>query len=287
MKKEYSNKEVQWVQVTKCKQHPDNPHVVSEPDVKKIQATLAIDGLQNPIEVVIRDTGEFEPVAGNTRLAAVVAEGWDEIPAIIKKFDNREAELRYMILSNFSHDKASLEVAVEMALWKRIWAKPQGTRTDLIEGEDSENGSTRERLATMYNVSEATVGKYEYILSKGKQYFQLIDDGKISLEGAYQLARFVNDAGIAASDETELMTRVVDQTDKNFFEQIEKGEMDLPTAFSKCVRLLGKKMKPAARKESSESSAPPINSSKVNDTETYLCEHGGCPCFGQYIKITS
>jgi len=283
MKKTYNNTSVIWVDINKCFPHPENPHSVLDSEVIKIQATLKADGLQNPIEVVADGNGDYRIVAGHTRHGACCREGWQEIPVLVLNLESPEAELQHMLLSNFYHNKAALEFAIEMSYWKRIWAKQQGARTDLSNENGSESKSTRAKLADLYDVSEATVGKYEHILNNGRQYFSLVDQGKISLEGAYQLVKFIDDTNLSPNDETELMTRVIDQTDKNFFELIEKGELDLPTAFAKCVRLLGKKMKPQARRESKESGGPPINPSEVDQKEPFFCNHEDCPCFGKKV----
>jgi hypothetical protein len=249
MKKKEANQTVQ-LNVADCYPHPDNPHEVRVDEVKRLASSIEADGLKNPIKVVKDADGKYRILVGHTRHSAYVMLGWETIFAEVVEFETWEDEIKEMLISNMYREKSHQEKAIEMMHWKRIWAKSPGTRSDLIEEEGTERLSTRQKLAKFYGVSEATIGKYEYILENGKEYFVWTESHGLSLEAVYQLVRFKIENGIAITDDTQLMTKVIDETDSKFFSLIDDGTLTIDEAFQKCARLLGKKMKPSARPES-------------------------------------
>ena len=81
--------------------HPDNPRK-SELDVEELAASIATEGIQQPLTVVPHIggyDGRYTCVIGHRRLAAAKKAGMETVPAFIRGMDRRE-QLRTMMTEN-------------------------------------------------------------------------------------------------------------------------------------------------------------------------------------------
>ena len=118
-----------------------------EEDLAQLQASLAANGLLQPITV--RRVGDhFELVAGERRLRAATRLGWSEIPAIVKDYDDK-ALLTLALVENLQ--RADLNPIEEAEGYSRLSAEFTLTQQDIAEivGKDRSTVANSLRLLNL------------------------------------------------------------------------------------------------------------------------------------------
>ena len=83
----------------------------TESELAELEASLRANGLLQPITVRPKGQGKWELVAGERRLRAATRLGWNEIPAVVRDFDDR-AMLTLALVENLQRsDLNALEEA--------------------------------------------------------------------------------------------------------------------------------------------------------------------------------
>ena len=305
--------------------NPTNFYVSTDKDVLGMAASLRDEGVKVPI-TVMKDPANpdhYIIISGHLRVLGCELARIKEVPVIIEEYASEEDELNALLLGNEYRTKTKREIATEMSLRKKIWAKKQGARTDLYNEDGEVTKSTRTRLAERYKMSESNVGKYEAILEKRPDLFKLIDDEEMSIDGASKLIPYLEEHELLKLDELEMWTAVVNQVSPHLIQRVNEGRLPLILAFLGAVKNIGKLKKPKVRKEGEEGNAdispakkatPPAKSQgndasdEVDENEApdakpekakkatrseevevsrtaHRCELPECPCYGQLVQV--
>jgi ParB family chromosome partitioning protein len=136
--------------------------VFTEPELAELEASIRASGLLQPIVVRARGAGQWELVAGERRLRAVTRLGWNEIPAIVREFDDR-AMLTLALVENLQ-------------------------RTDLNPLEEAEGyerlidefGLTQQQIADAVGKDRTTITNLLRILTLQAAIRQLVERGHIT-----------------------------------------------------------------------------------------------------------
>jgi hypothetical protein len=171
------------VKVADLKLHKSYSNIYT---TKSKQLELLVDsiketkGILSPIVINSRN----EIINGVQRWLAYKQLNKALIPAIVLEGVKPADEVLYIISYNVHKEKTMLERWQEIQTMKKLYGKRQGERTDLKE--DSDNTSTRKKIALHMNISEGNVYKIEKIAEFNKSLFTLIDAREISLHEAYE-----------------------------------------------------------------------------------------------------
>ncbi|MGP8216425.1 MAG: ParB/RepB/Spo0J family partition protein [Bacteroidia bacterium] len=261
--------------------------------------------------------GKFIIISGHLRVTGSIMAGLHEVPCIIEEYDTEEEELNALVIGNEYRTKTKLEIASEMNARKRIWALG-GVRSDLYFKEGERPLSTRARLAVRYKMSEATVGKYELIFDAMPKRFTDIDNGDMSIDGAYNLINYLNSEDIMEPDDVKMQRVVVEHRAPHLMKRVNENKLPLELAFYAVVRGLSKLKKPKVKaegepgddeKEPTKKTATPAktetpapikdqdekvpkgaeNQKKAEEEEdevlTYRCKTLDCPCYDKLVSI--
>ncbi len=163
-------------------------------------------------------------------------------------------------------------------------------------------------------MSESNVGKYETILEKRPSLFKLIDGEEMSIDGASNLVKYLDENELLELDELEMQTAVVDKVSPHLIQRVNEGKLPLILAFLGAVKNIGKQKRPKASKEGEESNAeispakkatPPAKTQGNDATEekpenpkkaarseesevsriAHRCDLPECPCYGQLVQL--
>ena len=134
----------------------------TEPELAELEASIKASGLLQPIVVRARGDGKWELVAGERRLRAVGRLGWNEIPAVVRDFDDR-AMLTLALVENLQRtDLNPLEEA-------------QGYQR-LID----EFGLTQQQVADAVGKDRTSITNLLRVLTLQPAVLQLVERGHIS-----------------------------------------------------------------------------------------------------------
>ena len=306
--------------------NPLNFYKSSENDKQSMAASIRDDGLKNPITVKPdRDNPDhYIIISGHLRVTGCIMAGVLEVPCFVHEYDTEEEELNALLIGNEYRTKTKFEIASEMNMRKRIWARGQGERTDLYLPEGESPLSTRARLSVRYKMSEATVGKYEYIFDTRPSLYKYIDSGNMSIDGANNLLRFLDVQAISEPNDVKMQEAVVELRAPKQMEKVRLMKLPLEVAFFNAVRGLANKNKPKGRPESQPSNdekepakkvvkpaksntpdpdeesdgkdednkeseeAPETENQKEfedEDAPTFVCTTARCECYGMTLRI--
>lgn len=173
------------VKVADLKLHKSYTKIYSE---KNRQLELLVDSIKETkgilYPIVINSKNEI--INGVQRWLAYKQLNKSLIPATVIKETEPNEEVMLMISYNRHKDKTMLERWHEIEVMKKAIGKRQGERTDLKA--DTDNTSTRKKLAIHIGISEGNVFKIEKVATTQKELLALIDSKEISLHEAYERA---------------------------------------------------------------------------------------------------
>lgn len=159
------------IPISQISPNPFQPRREFEPDeLKELQTSLSTSGLLQPITVRTAPNGKgFQLVAGERRLRAAAALGWNEIPATVREVDDR-ALLTLALVENLQ--RSDLNPIEEADGYKR-----------LID----EFGLSQMQIAEMVGKDRSTVANLLRVLSLPASVRNWVRSGELSLGHARAL----------------------------------------------------------------------------------------------------
>ena len=134
----------------------------TEPELAELEASIKASGLLQPIVVRSRGDGKWELVAGERRMRAASRLGWNEIPAVVRDFDDR-AMLTLALVENLQ--RADLNALEEAEGYQR-----------LID----EFGLTQQQVADAVGKDRTTITNLLRVLTLQDAVRQLVERGHLS-----------------------------------------------------------------------------------------------------------
>lgn len=170
------------ISISEIKSNPFQPRKTFRPaELSELQESLRSSGLLQPITVRVKSDGKgFEIIAGERRLRAAAALGWEKIPAVVKDFSDQEM-LTLALVENLQ-------------------------RTDLNPIEEAEGydqlirqfGYTQQSVATMVGKDRSTVANVIRILQLPPGVRKLVEEGQLTSGQARPLLSLEDPARISS-----------------------------------------------------------------------------------------
>jgi len=171
---------------------PNNPfHIRDDPSMAELVESVSQFGVLVPVEVRLSENGEYEMISGSRRQHACVAAGLDSVPAIILHLDDDDAIIR-MVDSNIQREnilpsERAHAYKMRMEAIKRKAGRPRKEEKE-NSPKHSANFRSDDSVGELAGVSGDTVRNYIALTQLVPELMQMVDDKKIGLTPAYQLA---------------------------------------------------------------------------------------------------
>ena len=171
---------------------PNNPFQVrDDPAMNELVESISQFGILVPVEVRPTEYGDYEMISGSRRHHACEAAGLDSVPAIILQLDDDDAIIR-MVDSNIQRENILPSERAHAYKMRMEAIKRKAGRPRKEEKENAPNISANFRsddsVGELAGVSGDTVRNYISLTQLVPELMQMVDDKKIGLTPAYQLA---------------------------------------------------------------------------------------------------
>lgn len=171
---------------------PNNPFQVrDDPAMNELVESISQFGILVPVEVRPTEYGDYEMISGSRRHHACAAAGLDSVPAIILQLDDDDAIIR-MVDSNIQRENILPSERAHAYKMRMEAIKRKAGRPRKEEKENAPNISANFRsddsVGELAGVSGDTVRNYISLTQLVPELMQMVDDKKIGLTPAYQLA---------------------------------------------------------------------------------------------------
>lgn len=178
------------VQIPLPKLHPMQDHLFSVNDDDLMEQTvksIKTYGVLEPAIVRQRPDGEYEMIAGNRRKRGCELAECDTMPCVVRNLDD-DAAIIAMVDSNIQRENTPPSERAKAYKMKLEALKRQGARTDLTSPNNSAKLRSDDEVGEKMGVSGDTVRNYISLTQLVPELMQMVDDKKISLTPAYQIA---------------------------------------------------------------------------------------------------
>ena len=178
------------VQISLSELHPfpDHPFQVRE-DASMQETTESVKeyGVLVPALARRREDGGYELIAGHRRKHACELAGLATMPVIVRDID-RDAATIIMVDSNLQRENILPSERAKAYKMKMEAIKRQGARTDLTSPKISAKFRSDDEVGQDAGVSGDTIRNYIALTQLVPELQQMVDEKKIALSPAYQLA---------------------------------------------------------------------------------------------------
>ncbi len=199
---------------------PDNPYGVrDDPAMLELIESIKQNGVLTPIEVRPMDCGGYEIIAGARRKYACELAGIKDIPSIVWNLDDDDAIIRLVDTNiqreNVLHSERAKAYKMRMEAMKRKAGRPP-KEAENNSPNNSANFRSDDALGESLGVSGDTVRNYISLTNLVPELMQMVDDEKIALTPAYQIAALPPEeqAWLVESISSEQVTPSVSQAQR-------------------------------------------------------------------------
>ena len=178
------------VQISLSELHPfpDHPFQVREDAAMQETAESVKEyGVLVPALARLREDGGYELIAGHRRKHACELAGLATMPVIVRNID-RDAATIIMVDSNLQRENILPSERAKAYKMKMEAIKRQGARTDLTSPKISAKFRSDDEVGQDAGVSGDTIRNYIALTQLVPELQQMVDEKKIALSPAYQLA---------------------------------------------------------------------------------------------------
>ena len=134
-----------------------------------------------------RDDGSYELIAGHRRQKACELAGLDSMPVIVMNLDDNDAIIQ-MVDSNIQRENILPSERAKAYKLKMEALKRQGARSDLTSPKISAKFRSDDSVGDEAGVSGDTVRNYIALNNLIPELMEMVDEKKIALSPAYQIA---------------------------------------------------------------------------------------------------
>lgn len=179
---------VQNIPLSELYPFPDHPFSVKDDDsMKETVESVKEYGVLIPAIARPREGGGYELVAGHRRKHACELAGLDTMPVIVRDLD-RDTAIIFMVDSNLQRENISPMEKAKALKMKMEAIRRQGTRTDLTSPNNSAKFRSDDEIGAEMGMSGDTVRNMISLTQLVPELQQMVDDKKIAVTPAYQLA---------------------------------------------------------------------------------------------------
>ena len=168
--------------------HPQNPFAVRDDSaMQELKESVSQNGVLVPAIARPCAEGGYELIAGHRRKYACELAGQDSMPVIVLNLNDDEAVIQ-LVDSNIQREDILPSERVRAYKMKMDAIKRQGARTDLTSPNGSAKFRSDDLIGERDGVSGDTVRNYISLNNLTPPLMQMVDEKKIALTPAYQLA---------------------------------------------------------------------------------------------------
>ena len=155
---------------------PVNSEIYRETDVLDLMNSISEVGLLQPLVV----TPDKTIISGHRRYSAIRSLGWTEVECEIKDIPPDQIDV-HIVLYNQGRNKVASEILREIKiLYSNLWI---GSGNNKGGGR---NTQMRDVISEKMGISSGSIHKLLYIEEHQPDLLKLIDDGDMSINGAYK-----------------------------------------------------------------------------------------------------
>ena len=168
--------------------HPQNPFSLRDDQAMlDLIQSVQSHGVLVPAIARPRPDGEYEIISGHRRKHASELAGLDFMPVVVLDLNDDEAIIQ-LVDSNIQRENILPSERAKAYKMRMDAMKRQGARTDLTSPIISAKFRSDDELGQEVGVSGDTIRNYAYLTNLVPELMQMVDEGRIKLSPAYQIA---------------------------------------------------------------------------------------------------
>lgn len=176
------------LQMSQLHPHPQNPFSIRDDQAMlDLIQSVQSHGVLVPAIARPRPDGEYEIIAGHRRKHASELAGLDFMPVVVLDLNDDEAIIQ-LVDSNIQRENILPSERAKAYKMRMDAMKRQGTRTDLTSPNISAKFRSDDELGQEVGVSGDTIRNYASLTNLVPELMQMVDEGRIKLSPAYQIA---------------------------------------------------------------------------------------------------
>lgn len=176
------------LQLSQLHPHPQNPFSIRDDQAMlDLIQSVQSHGVLVPAIARTRPDGEYEIIAGHRRKHASELAGLDFMPVVVLDLNDDEAIIQ-LVDSNIQRENILPSERAKAYKMRMEAMKRQGARTDLTSPNISARFRSDDELGQEVGVSGDTIRNYASLTNLVPELMQMVDEGRIKLSPAYQIA---------------------------------------------------------------------------------------------------
>ena len=176
------------LQMSQLHPHPQNPFSIRDDQAMlDLIQSVQSHGVLVPAIARPRPDGEYEIIAGHRRKHASELAGLDFMPVVVLDLNDDEAIIQ-LVDSNIQRENILPSERAKAYKMRMEAMKRQGARTDLTSPNISAKFRSDDELGQEVGVSGDTIRNYASLTNLVPELMQMVDEGRIKLSPAYQIA---------------------------------------------------------------------------------------------------
>ena len=176
------------LQMSQLHPHPQNPFSIRDDQAMlDLIQSVQSHGVLVPAIARLRPDGEYEIIAGHRRKHASELAGLDFMPVVVLDLTDDEAIIQ-LVDSNIQRENILPSERAKAYKMRMEAMKRQGVRTDLTSPNISAKFRSDDELGQEVGVSGDTIRNYASLTNLVPELMQMVDEGRIKLSPAYQIA---------------------------------------------------------------------------------------------------
>lgn len=176
------------LQLSQLHPHPQNPFSIRDDQAMlDLIQSVQSHGVLVPAIARLRPDGEYEIIAGHRRKHASELAGLDFMPVVVLDLNDDEAIIQ-LVDSNIQRENILPSERAKAYKMRMEAMKRQGARTDLTSPNISAKFRSDDELGQEVGVSGDTIRNYASLTNLVPELMQMVDEGRIKLSPAYQIA---------------------------------------------------------------------------------------------------
>ena len=176
------------LQLCQLHPHPQNPFSIRDDQAMlDLIQSVQSHGVLVPAIARPRPDGEYEIIAGHRRKHASELAGLDFMPVVVLDLNDDEAIIQ-LVDSNIQRENILPSERAKAYKMRMEAMKRQGARTDLTSPNISAKFRSDDELGQEVGVSGDTIRNYASLTNLVPELMQMVDEGRIKLSPAYQIA---------------------------------------------------------------------------------------------------
>lgn len=176
------------LQLSQLHPHPQNPFSIRDDQAMlDLIQSVQSHGVLVPAIARPRPEGEYEIIAGHRRKHASELAGLDFMPVVVLDLNDDEAIIQ-LVDSNIQRENILPSERAKAYKMRMEAMKRQGARTDLTSPNISARFRSDDELGQAVGVSGDTIRNFASLTNLVPGLMQMVDEGRIKLSPAYQIA---------------------------------------------------------------------------------------------------